>query len=300
MKALWPDYIGKKFGSLTVSRKDNNKRKTPATYMICKCECGKEISVRLSALLDGSTKSCGCMYVNPNSDWDKLIGKKINRWTVIRRVKDKDNRPGHVVFECKCDCGNIRNVDKTSLTTSNSKSCGCPDKVNLTGKTIGNFKVLRYCGMNDKCANIWEVKCVLCGNVYERVKHDCDSFHPCICISTRQPKEKTAIKALYNGYIRQAKERGIKFDIDLEYFKIITKQNCYYCNIPPSNICKRGKINHSIYVYNGLDRINPDNDYTKDNVVPCCSQCNTIKWDMSYLEFINKIKTIYNNLQLKE
>jgi 5-methylcytosine-specific restriction endonuclease McrA len=40
--------------------------------------------------------------------------------------------------------------------------------------------------------------------------------------------------------------------------------------------------------------------YTVDNVVSCCSQCNTIKWDMSYSDFINKIKTIYIHLKLKD
>lgn len=49
---------GKKFGYFTVLRKDNTKYNE--ARWICKCICGKEISVSSKALRNGRSKSCGC------------------------------------------------------------------------------------------------------------------------------------------------------------------------------------------------------------------------------------------------
>lgn len=229
------------------------------------------------------------------SDYKKYIGYRFGRWKVLGLGNISNNR--HIQLKCQCDCGIIRSIDKSSLIAGLSKSCGCSDKTDITGKTIGTFKVIRFAGVNKKNNNLWEVRCLLCRKISIRTRMNWKDFSVCECISTRQPKEETAIKSLYNGYIRQANERKIHFEIDVDSFKKITKQNCHYCGNQPSNICKRKK---SVYIYNGLDRINSEKDYTLDNIVPCCSQCNTMKWDMSYQDFINKIKIISKHLNLKE
>lgn len=230
------------------------------------------------------------------SDYSQFIGKVFGRWEVLGVSKNR-GKNYHIKLECKCQCGNVKHIDKSSLLSGMSKSCGCADKSDLTGKIIGDFEVLEFSGVNAKSHNLWKVKCLLCGKIHIRARMEWENFSVCECVSTRKAKEETAIKSLYNGYIRQANDRGIKFEISVDDFKIITKKRCQYCGIEPSNICKRKR---SVYVYNGLDRIDSEKNYTLDNVVPCCSQCNTIKWDMSYHDFINKIKTIYNHLHLKD
>lgn len=52
-----------------------------------------------------------------------LTGRKFGRWTVIRRA-GKDSHGGSL-WECLCDCGNIGIIRHSSLTSGNSKSCGC-------------------------------------------------------------------------------------------------------------------------------------------------------------------------------
>ena len=57
------DLIGQKFGRLTVidRGKDdigNDGRRYPK--WICRCECGKIVSVKQHHLKSGGTKSCGC------------------------------------------------------------------------------------------------------------------------------------------------------------------------------------------------------------------------------------------------
>jgi hypothetical protein len=53
------DLTGKKFGSLTVVRRDESKLSDHAKW-ICICECGVEKSVCGISLRRGSTNSCGC------------------------------------------------------------------------------------------------------------------------------------------------------------------------------------------------------------------------------------------------
>src|SRR6266496_181615 len=51
--------IGKKFGRLFVESKAPSKYKT--SYWNCRCDCGVTKTVQSSALIQGATKSCGCL-----------------------------------------------------------------------------------------------------------------------------------------------------------------------------------------------------------------------------------------------
>jgi len=51
------------------------------------------------------------------------LGKTYGQLTVLQQV-DKDKH-GHYIFECECECGNKVNVVGHSLTSGNTKSCGC-------------------------------------------------------------------------------------------------------------------------------------------------------------------------------
>jgi len=57
--------INKEFGRLRVIERDLSKTsKTGAhVYWICVCECGNKISTRSTSLLNGDTKSCGCLQL---------------------------------------------------------------------------------------------------------------------------------------------------------------------------------------------------------------------------------------------
>lgn len=55
------------------------------------------------------------MAVKENEKYGKLTTLK-----VVGRTKHRQK-----IWECLCDCGNIINVSSASLTTKNTKSCGC-------------------------------------------------------------------------------------------------------------------------------------------------------------------------------
>lgn len=60
-KAHLIDLTGKKFGKLTVIKRDENKLSTK-TKWICQCDCGTILSVEGSNLKNNHTTSCGCIH----------------------------------------------------------------------------------------------------------------------------------------------------------------------------------------------------------------------------------------------
>lgn len=55
-----------------------------------------------------------------------ITGQRFGRLTAIKVVGR--NSHGQILWECKCDCGAIRNVVTRNLVSGGSKSCGCLQK----------------------------------------------------------------------------------------------------------------------------------------------------------------------------
>lgn len=64
-----------------------------------------------------------------------LTNMKFGRWTVLSRADDKVLSSGYhvIMWNCRCDCGNLGIVRGKSLTGGISKSCGCYQR-ELMGK----------------------------------------------------------------------------------------------------------------------------------------------------------------------
>lgn len=118
---------------------------------------------------------------------------------------------------------------------------------------------------------------------------------------TKQPKRgESNFNYLLGQYRHAARYRGRIWDISKEDFRKLTSSNCFYCNSEPSNISKRqNRRNWGVYLYNGLDRVDNNEGYTLDNVIPCCSMCNRMRMVWSQEEFLAKIKEIYEYLKLE-
>lgn len=120
----------------------------------------------------------------------------------------------------------------------------------------------------------------------------------CGCLSkeirkaTRKPDNYGEITAVILGYKRHAKDRGFEWQLTREEVDSIIRKPCHYCGEPASNL-KKTKNSIDGLRYNGIDRIDSSKDYTLDNIVPCCKFCNLAKRDMSHIDFLNKIKQIY-------
>jgi hypothetical protein len=84
----------------------------------------------------------------------------------------------------------------------------------------------------------------------------------------------------FSSYSRNAKSRGLSFVLTFEEFVSFWQQPCWYCGGEISTI--------------GLDRINNQIGYTKENCTPCCIFCNRMKMDHTQKEFFQQITNIFN------
>lgn len=66
----------------------------------------------------------------------------------------------------------------------------------------------------------------------------------------------------YSQTKAKAKRRGIPFLLDSQDFAFLVSKPCHYCGARESI---------------GLDRINTKGPYSKENVVPACTFCNTLR-----------------------
>lgn len=83
---------------------------------------------------------------------NSLIGKKFNRLTVIEKAGKKY---GITAYLCRCDCGNEVVLTGSSLTTGNTKSCGCYAKeIQENSERRRKDKMYHlYYGIKTRCYN---------------------------------------------------------------------------------------------------------------------------------------------------
>lgn len=126
--------IGKTFGKLTVIKRSdftyNNK-----IYWTCECDCGCRLDVSGTDLRNLNITSCNSC--KEDKIWNDLSYQKFGLLTTICPTGEKQN--SHIVWKCKCECGNFCEVNANSLKTGNTSSCGC-----LSKKSIGEEKISKF------------------------------------------------------------------------------------------------------------------------------------------------------------
>lgn len=80
-------------------------------------------------------------------------------------------------------------------------------------------------------------------------------------------KDNRTITGRFSNAKSNAKKRNILFELTLEDYSLLIKNNCYYCN------GYFGKVE----TQTGLDRIDSSKGYTLSNCVSCCTICNRTK-----------------------
>ena len=87
----------------------------------------------------------------------------------------------------------------------------------------------------------------------------------------------------YNDYQARAVKLGYDFQMTCEEYVNVITRNCYICDKPSSNT-------HT----NGIDRFDNNIGYVSENIRPCCFECNVMKLDMLFDDFINKLTIIHS------
>lgn len=87
-----------------------------------------------------------------------LVGQTFGLWTVVGRIKRP--RFGGYYWLCRCQCGNKRGVQGSTLIAGKSKCCGCVGAESLSkkNKTHGGSRTPEYHAwkaMRRRCENRW-------------------------------------------------------------------------------------------------------------------------------------------------
>lgn len=259
--------IGAIFGKLTIieyaGMLPTGKKKTSAWK--CKCECGNTTIVRQGNLKSGTTSSCGCIKLSENrkEDQTSLLGKKFAKLEVISFFKKERKAYGKrkttkTYWKCLCNCGNYCIVQRNNLVSKNTKSCGCllvEKNQKLKGKGIQ---------------------------------------------SNILPSGKAAFNAYFGSYKYRSKNKSIEFSLSESEFQEIISKPCHFCGQPadrqfPTSKKLKNNPTNGVILVNGIDRMNPEIGYIKENCLPCCEICNKAKRDLTMKEFFDWINRIANH-----
>lgn len=189
---------------------------------------------------------------------------------------------------------------------------------NLIGKKFGKLTVKSFSGFviskrknrAEETIRTWNCLCD-CGSNKIVIRRECNIIYgkgSCGCNLSAHLKKihvgninpNAAFDCVFDIYKRSAKVNNRDFNLSSEEFKKLTSDNCFYCGEKPSKIkdgYKNIKYKNSVYIWNGIDRVDSTKGYIKSNCVTCCSKCNVAKKDMSFDDFISWVNKIYNNLK---
>lgn len=143
--------IGKKFGRLTVIKRDLSAKigHGCSSKWICQCDCGKFISVDLTSLNRGSTKSCGCLRkeLRAQKNIKDITNQRFGMVVAKERLNEKNNH-NSFLWRCECDCGNKNYITSTEdLLSGKINSCGCKHK------SFGEIEIEKILQDNEFCYN---------------------------------------------------------------------------------------------------------------------------------------------------
>jgi hypothetical protein len=167
------DLAGQQFNRWTVLNRE------PLSCWRCRCSCGVEKVIQVTALKSGRSKSCGCYKREhgsddrPNRELDRT-GVRYGKLVALRKAFKK-NRHWH--WECQCDCGNLTVVSPTALGV-HTFSCGCLKiergvEANTTHGYTGTRTYIIWKGMKARVSNPNNTSA---SNYLERGITCCDSW----------------------------------------------------------------------------------------------------------------------------
>lgn len=253
---------GQIFGRLTVKELvPKDKRKFKQTTWLCICSCdGREVQIKANNLIQGITKSCGCLRFDaPKLLAEDFTGKVFGRLTVLSFAGYNDSEKR--IWNCKCECGNEIIAIGQDLASKHKRSCNC------LRNELGGQRVSKYSMENRKYTP--EIATMM--DVFVSYQYDDGDLTPEIFY------EMTQQNCFYCDAKPSNKANRGKRKSASQYVR-----------------------DNAEFIYNGLDRINSNLPHNFDNCVPCCKKCNLAKRNRDVFDFINQISKIYNKCNNKD
>lgn len=140
------DLTKKIFDNFKVIKRIKSPNKDRSAYWLCQCNCGNYFTSSSTHLTQGACQSCGCLQKekaskNLSSYRKSVAGKPLKDYTGYRSGKLIVESFSHIdihhhsVWNCKCDCGNMKKVASPELASKEIKSCGCLQQ------SYGSYKI---------------------------------------------------------------------------------------------------------------------------------------------------------------
>lgn len=217
----------------------------------------KEIAMLLGRTLGSVQKKIHTMKLKKYSDIE--IGTVFGKLTVIKKTDTVKN--GNIVYLCKCECGNEKEIIKGSLISGSTTSCRC-----LFKETVGNAVRLlpgesAFNLLYQKCKSGAKKRKIDFG--LSKEEHRNLIIKSCIYCN-KSPQ-------LFNMFLKKDNSRKqASHDITDEW------------------------LSKSWININTIDRVDNDLGYYVDNCVTACWPCNRMKSSLSKKEFLEHVESIFS------
>jgi hypothetical protein len=182
-----------------------------------------------------------------------------------------------------------------------------PRQTMKAGDVFGKLTAIHPTRKNKHNLWLWLFSCE-CGNHTEKpataVRHGKVKSCGCLMPLTRNHKRDPAtghFLLFEKGEGKSGKDIAARYvwsnkdlyadGCSFEDFLRLSQEPCHYCGLKHSCKVKR---KGEWFLYNGLDRKDPNLTHTLDNVVPCCKFCNYAKHTMQYQEFLDWLSRAYH------
>ncbi len=222
-------------------------------------------------------------------------------------------------FVCECVCGEEITVPLTRLTHGKQKTCrkcffeGLKVEV-YPGQVFGQLTVIqeepeiitenKELVRPKRIRRILKCKCS-CGNEVTTPLHSVLNEKNPKCFACGRDamrkfstSEQNARRAILE-YVKGAESRNIDFNLSFDDFCDIIVRPCHYCGDKDTNSKQqkgRGRSRPAPpFFYTGIDRVDSNQGYVKENCVPCCAKCNRMKLAEPQDVFLNQVKKIYEH-----
>ena len=167
-----------------------------------------------------------CIYIIFHMEINKMIGQRIGKLVVVSPAPR--NKYKHLMWECKCDCGNTCIVTQSNLKRSKpTQSCGCIlakkngfRSIDISGKRFGRLTAMQKVENNKSYqTTTWLCRCDCGGKVvveYGSLTRKKNPTQSCGClgkeyqatinnVGPNNPVWKGGRTQMSTGYIRLAK-----------------------------------------------------------------------------------------------
>lgn len=143
------EYVGRYFGNWLVIADAGRDAKSNKLFL-AQCKCKKIATHKLKTLMSGDTTQCQKCCTRSRSNFIDISGQTFGKWTVL---KISENKYKNLHYQCKCECGNEKDINGYRLRNGMTNSCRkCRFDVKTHGMSYSStYKIWR--DMLSRCEN---------------------------------------------------------------------------------------------------------------------------------------------------